>query len=186
MTRAVVRHVVFIGYRGCGKTTVGALVAKSLGVPFIDTDELIAVDSGMTIAEVFASESESGFRRREASAIRRATSGGAAVISVGGGAVLLADNVTRLKSNGVVIWLTASAETLQSRMGADGSSRETRPPLTSACGLDETRTLLAVREPLYRESADVAFSSEGQSPEQIAREAVRWVVDRGLSIAPAE
>lgn len=185
MTGVVVRHVVFIGYRGCGKSTVGALVAKALSVPFIDTDALIAADAGMNIAEVFASESESGFRRLEAVAIRRAASGGASVISVGGGAVLMADNLTRLKAHGVVIWLTASAETLQSRIGADVSSVQSRPPLTSVGGLEETRTLLAVREPLYRESADVVLSSEGQSPEQIARVVVRWLVDRDLSITPS-
>lgn len=186
MTGAENRHVVLIGYRGCGKSTIGALVASALSVPFVDTDELIASDAGMSIADLFASEGESGFRDREARVIRHVTSGGAAVISVGGGAVLRADNLSCLKGNGVVIWLTVSAEILQSRIVADRSSVQARPPLTSVGGLDEIREILAMREPLYRESAEVTFSSEGRSPEQVARDVVRWLADRGLTMAPSE
>ena len=186
MTRVGVRHVVLVGYRGCGKTTVGALVAGALSVPFIDTDELIAAGAGMSIAEVFASKGESGFRGLEASVIRDVTSGGAAVIAVGGGAVLSADNVKSMRANGVVIWLTASAETLAARIGADASSVRARPALTSMGGLDEVRALLAAREPLYRGSAEVTFSSEDQSPEQIARDVVRWLADRGMRVSASE
>lgn len=186
MTRSPVRQVVFIGYRGCGKSSVGALVAKMLAVPFFDTDELIAEEAGMSIAEVFASESEAGFRRRESGVIQRVTSGGAAVISVGGGAVLAVENVTRLKAGGVIVWLTASAETLHRRISADRSSRRTRPPLTPSGGIDEIRSLLARREPVYRESADVCFSSEGRSPEQIAQDVLEWLEQGGWSNSRSE
>ncbi len=173
MTPAQPNNVVLIGYRGCGKTTVGKLLAEELSIPFVDTDGLIAAAAGRSIAEIFACEGETGFRRRESAVLVAVAAKGPAVIGVGGGAVLDDDAMTALKKRGRVIWLTCSCEVLHARIQGDPSSSSSRPALTPADGLSEVRSILAAREPLYRRWSDHTVSSEDRSPLEIAADIAR-------------
>jgi shikimate kinase len=159
--------LILIGMRGAGKTTAGRLLANRLNIPFIDTDEIIVTERGMTIAAIFASEGEEGFRRCEVEAVRRATDQSPAVISVGGGAVLNPENVARLQNTGRIVWLAAPAEVLWQRIVGDEASIASRPSLTPRHSLEEFMQLLASRESLYQAAAHVKIDTEGLTPAEV-------------------
>lgn len=159
-------HLYLIGYRGSGKTTVGEFLAARLGRPFVDADVLLEADAGMTIRDIFASEGESGFRDRETATLRKLTAGTPAVIATGGGIILRPENRELLRS-GFVIWLTAEPKLLWHRIQIDPTTGDRRPNLTATGGLDEVTAVMAVREPLYRETAHLTVDAS-RSPELVA------------------
>lgn len=162
-------RVVLIGYRGCGKTTVGRELARRLSLEFIDTDELIASAAGCTIAEIFEKEGESGFRLREHLAIADAVSRPGRVISAGGGAVESQQNRDLLGGYGTVIWLTATVDELWERVSGDAASAEQRPNLAGG-GRDEVAAILARRTPLYKATAHFEICTSGKSTSKVADE----------------
>ena len=148
------RHCYLIGFRGSGKTTVGQLVAQRLGWPFLDTDHLIEQSVGRTIREIFAEQGEQGFRTLESSSIAQvAALTEPTVISLGGGAILREENRQLLHATGRCVWLSGDAQLLYTRIAQDSMTAQRRPNLTSLNGYDEVATLLAQREPLYRQMA---------------------------------
>jgi shikimate kinase len=161
------KHLDLVGYRGTGKTTVGRLLAAAVGRPFVDLDERIETAAGMTIADIFAAEGEPGFRDRESAALRAASAEPPAVIATGGGIVLRPENRAVIRETGWVAWLTAPAEDLWARIQADAATASRRPKLAGG-GRDEVTKLLAVREPLYREVADLRMETAGLSPDAVA------------------
>ena len=160
-------QIALIGYRGTGKTTVGWLLASRLGWNFADADDLVEA-AGKSIAEIFASEGESGFRDREAAAIRELCGRDRLVLATGGGAVLQPANRECLRDAGFVAWLVASPETVWSRLQSDPATSARRPNLTAAGGLEEIRALITAREPLYRELAHFTVETDRPSPEEVA------------------
>jgi shikimate kinase len=168
MNESDVRPLILIGYRATGKTTVGRLLAARLGWTFIDVDDEIERQFGGSIAAVFAAEGESGFRNREAEAIRALCAQERSVIATGGGAILRPESRTLLRRSGRVVWLTASPETIWSRLQSDPVTTARRPNLTSLGGLAEVQALLEVRGPLYRETAHFVADADAPSPELVA------------------
>ena len=173
-------NVVLIGYRGCGKTTVGRVLAQSLNASFFDTDRIITEQAGLSIAEIFAAEGEAGFRRRETQVVsdlstHQLKQSSDVVISLGGGAVMSDENRRNLKRSGTVIWLTCPPEVLYERISSDPSSIASRPALTDQDGIEEVRSLLALREKHYRSWADIEFPTGGSSPDEIAAEIVAYL-----------
>jgi len=160
-------HLILIGLRGSGKTTIGRILAERLGRPFIDLDETIESWAGCSIGEIFAREGESGFRERESAALAEAIEGIGSVISTGGGIVLCESNRACLRDAGFVGWLTASPEILWQRMLADPLTASRRPNLRSG-GLEEVIALSQLREPLYAGTAHARFDVSADSPERIA------------------
>jgi shikimate kinase len=167
--------VVLIGFRGSGKTAVGRALASRLGCGFLDTDDLVEAAVGRSIADIFAAEGEGGFRDIEARTIAGLDDDPPRVISVGGGAVLRDENAARLRSLGVVIWLTAPAETLWARICDDERSPQRRPNLTPAGGLDEVRRLLAERSPRYGALADHVIDTAPDLPDVLAAKIERLI-----------
>ncbi len=173
------REIVFLmGYRGCGKSTVARLLAERLGWDTIDSDDEIERQSGKSIAAMFAEEGEPAFRDLEERVVAALCERQQTVVALGGGAVLREATRARLRDAGPVVWLTASAETLASRIAGDETTAERRPSLTGqgalggAGGLEEVRRVLADREPIYRECATVTIDADGRLPEAIADEIV--------------
>jgi len=166
--------VVLIGLRGSGKSVVGSVLAELLGGAWVDTDDLVVEDGGMSIAALFETEGEVGFRKRESQAVARAVAQRPAVISVGGGAVLEAKNVALLKGVGKIVWLTAPPEVLVSRMLADEGKPESRPRLTGLDDREEMRLLSAQRRASYETAADLIVDTCARTPEEIAK----VIVDR--------
>ena len=169
MMQARANPVLFlIGSRGSGKTTVAQLLGERLGWRWIDADEMLELQAGCSIRQVFAEEGEVGFRDRESAVLAELCLRQRHVIATGGGVVLRAENRARLKT-GRVIWLTGDAETLWGRLQSDASTAERRPALTVG-GLAEVSELLQAREPLYRACADVLISTVGRTAEEVAQE----------------
>ena len=160
-------RIYLIGPRGSGKTTVGRLLAGRLGWSFVDMDDVIESAAGRTIAEIFVTEGEAGFRDREAAALAELAHRPDHVIATGGGIVLRPESRLRLSESGYCAWLTAPAETLWDRIRADIATPARRPALTGLSPLDEIRHVLATREPLYRSVAHQSIPTDRQSPEAV-------------------
>ena len=118
-----VRHLALIGMMGVGKSSVGRACAQTLGWPFADTDELVELAAGRSVAELFALNGEAAFRAREADALADALAAPLpTVVSCGGGAVIEPANRRLLHERATVVWLRASPEELVRRLGEEGVS----------------------------------------------------------------
>lgn len=151
-------NLVLIGYRGSGKTSVARRLADTLKCQMIDTDELIADEAGMSIADIFERENESGFRAREREAVKAATAIVDRIISVGGGAVESPENRRLLGDYGTVVWLDADPDTLWRRIRGDAQSASNRPDLTGG-GLAEVESVVVRRRGLYESLADIRIDT---------------------------
>ena len=159
-----------IGMMGSGKTVVGASIACQIGLAFIDTDERITAEHGHTIATLWDGAGEAGFRDLEADQITRLIgSGEDCVVATGGGAVLRPANVEAMRSNGLVVWLTAGAEILAARLGND----PTRPLLADGSVEGRLAELLAERRPFYADAAHHTVNTTNKHPQEVAREVIR-------------
>ena len=172
-----------IGYRGTGKTTVGPRLAAALGWEFLDADERIEALTGKTIADIFATEGESGFRDRESAVLAELCQEDNRVIATGGGVVLRPVNRELLATAGYVAWLTASPETIWQRMQSDPTTAARRPNLTTG-GFAEVVNLLAVREPLYRQVAHGTFPTE-ERPADVVADAILAAWRSSASSSPS-
>lgn len=148
MTRS--ENIYLIGLMGAGKTTLGRQLAKSLKLPFFDSDKAIEENTGVDIPTIFEFEGEQGFRDREQKMIRQLTQMQGIVLATGGGAVLREENRSALTEHGFVVYLHCSIDRLLER-----TKRDTQRPLLQT---DDPRArleqLMAEREPLYRACAD--------------------------------
>ena len=174
--RKRLRHsasIYLTGYRGTGKTSVGAVLAERLALPLIDLDEAIERAAGRTIRQIFATGGEEAFREAEAACLAEVACGPRAVVALGGGAILRPANRQRIRSSGLCVWLDADAETLARRLVADATTAERRPALTQLGQRDEIERLLEVRRPLYREAAEHRVETAGKTIEQVAEDILR-------------
>jgi XRE family transcriptional regulator, aerobic/anaerobic benzoate catabolism transcriptional regulator len=158
------RHrIALIGLRGAGKSTLGAMLAKALAVPFIELDREIERDSGTRLAEVFDLYGQAAYRRYE----RRALEGvieryDRAVIATGGSIVSEPATFDLLLSACYTVWLTAAPEEHMSRVVAQG---DTRPMAENEQAMEDLRRILAGRNALYMK-ADARIDTAGKTIEQ--------------------
>ena len=138
-----------VGLPGSGKSTIGRQLARRLGRPFIDTDQVIEQRIGLSIREFFEREGEESFRDLEQSVIDELTLGQPCVLSTGGGAVLRPANRQHLKQRTQAVYLHSAPEEVFRRLRHDRN----RPLLQVPDPLARLRELYALRDPLYRESA---------------------------------
>ncbi len=149
---------------GCGKTTVGHLVAEKLHWPFVDTDALVVEEAGLSIPDIFEAEGEAGFRERETAVLARLANESQRVIATGGGIVTQPRNAPLLRSMGFVVWLSATEADICSR----ASRNRNRPLLQTADPRKTIHDLLEQRRPLYESFAHMAIETHGLEPEEIA------------------
>jgi shikimate kinase len=167
-------NIYLTGYRGTGKSTVAALVAGQLGWAWLDTDELVEGEAGMSIAEIFSSQGEAGFREREYQVLCQCARLDAHVVALGGGAVIPEANRELLRGGGPMVWLTATPETILERLEADPATASRRPPLVAGGGRKEVERLLSERSPVYQDCADLVVPTDQKTPQQVAEEIVAW------------
>lgn len=171
-------HLYLVGYRGSGKTTLAKQLAVELNLPWYDSDQEVERSEKATIREIFEKHGETGFRDREVASIDRLSQQSDSVIALGGGAVLRPKNRQTLKRTGYCVWLTAQPEELFRRIQGDSATAENRPALTALGGYDEIMTLLARREPLYREVADKTVETEKIPPDELVKQIANWYRQR--------
>ena len=150
---------VLIGLPGSGKSTIGRRLAKAMGCSLIDTDAVIEERSGRTIAEIFAAEGESGFRRIEEQVIREALENHDGIVSLGGGAVTTAGVREALAGHTVVYLEISAAEGIRRTSGST-----VRPLLAGPDRAEKYRSLLADRVPLYRRVATIRINTNRRNP----------------------
>lgn len=167
-------NVFLVGFMGSGKTTVGRQLAAVLDKDFFDCDRVLEERTGVDIPYIFDLEGEAGFRRREAAVLRELTGKRGIVLATGGGVVGDPDNRTALASNGFVVYLHAPAELLHQRTARDRG----RPMLHAADPRARIDELLAVREPLYREVADLVVGTGRRGSRRVVQEILRALPDR--------
>jgi shikimate kinase len=156
--------VVLVGLMGSGKSTVGRLVAERWGCPFVDLDREIERLSGLSIAEIFRTEGEAGFRRREAAATLGLLPNPPLVIAVGGG-WMACPELRGAWPGAVRVWLRVPpAEAARRLAGADSD----RPLLAEGAAEERLASLLAARLPAYG-LADYTVDASDRTPEEVAR-----------------
>ena len=174
-------NVFLIGYRGSGKTTVAQRLSQLVGWPWLDADVELEIRAGRTIKQIFAEGGEIAFRDLESAIVADLASRDRHILALGGGAILREQNRQALVGRSLVVWLQASPQTLSTRIAADPTTGERRPNLTGQGGLDEIRTLLDQRTPLYQACADLIVDADGQTPDEIAGTIVASLHQRNLA-----
>ena len=152
-------NIFLVGMMGAGKTTLGRALAQRLGLEFVDTDRVLVERTGVPVATIFEFEGEDGFRRREAALLAEMGARDGLVVATGGGAILSDENRRVMRAHGTVVYLRARLEHLWERTRHDTS----RPLLATPDPRATLASLLATREPLYRDTAHVIVDTGAQS-----------------------
>nr|WP_256737458.1 shikimate kinase AroK [Pseudomonas sp. dw_358] len=155
--------MILVGPMGAGKSTIGRLLAKELRLPFKDSDKEIELRTGANIPWIFDREGEAGFRDREQAVLTELCTYDGLVLATGGGAVMRGENRLALHAGGRVVYLHASVEQQVGRTARDRN----RPLLRTADPAATLRALLEVRDPLYREIADVIIHTDERPPRMV-------------------
>lgn len=163
-TPALPLPLVLIGPMGAGKTKIGRRVARSLDVPFVDTDKRIVAEHG-PITDIFAEHGEPAFRQLERDAVQAALAEDA-VVSLGGGAVLHQDTQRDLAGRTVIL-LTVTAAAVAARIRTDK-----RPLLANGTG--DWQRIYDERRPIYERLATVSFDTSSEPIERIAERIADW------------
>jgi shikimate kinase len=154
------------GPMGAGKSTIGRQLARQLRLEFRDSDHEIEQRTGVDIPLIFEIEGEAGFRKREKAVIDELTRQPGIVLATGGGAILDPENRKHLAERGQVIYLHTSVNQQLKRTSRDRN----RPLLQTADPRQRLTDLMEVREPLYREIADLVINTDGKHVRDVVRE----------------
>lgn len=155
--------IVLIGFACSYKTSAGKYLAQKLNYKVIDTDSVVENVAGKSIADIFATEGEAGFREREGQTLLSLSYCDNVVISCGGGSPLNAA-FGKLASDSTVVWLTSTAQTVQQRLG------QTARPLFDGKSVEQLDKLIIAREPCYAKYANVTVATDGKTSQQVADE----------------
>lgn len=160
-------NIVLIGYRGCGKTTVGKLLAAELNWKYISTDDEIIKKAKSTIPEIVKKYDWEKFRDIETEITKKVAKKDRYIIDTGGGIILREQNILALKRNGKFIWLKAGIKTITKRI----KHSKDRPSLIAGkTFLQEISDVLKERIPIYKRVADFIITTDNKTPKEITKE----------------
>ena len=154
------KKIVLIGFATSGKSSVGKLLADELKAKFVDTDAEIERDCGMTVQQIFDTYGETYFRQKENQLLNTLAAQQNIVVACGGGSVI-AQSFPQLAESSVVIWLTATAATVKSRLG------NAPRPLFDGLSEQQLAAFIDRRTPLYKRYATATIPTDNLSTEQI-------------------
>ncbi len=160
-------NVVLIGFMGAGKSVVGRLLARKLGLCFVETDDMIAAMEGKAIPEIFGERGEAYFRAKEREILDLLALKSGHVIATGGGMPCHGENLERLKALGTVVWLKGELATLYNR-----ATRSGMRPVLANLSREEVEALHREREPFYAR-AHLAVETDGLGPDEVVHALLR-------------
>lgn len=163
-------NVILCGFMGCGKSTVGTLLADKLNFTFVDTDKVIEQRENMSVSEIFAIHGEEYFRTVETAVINDLCQLNSQIIATGGGAVLNPSNANTLRDNGTVFFLDVTPETVLERLKDDTS----RPLLQKKNRESAVRELMNIRRPIYVKHSHYTINGN-QNPEAVLQEIIQML-----------
>lgn len=159
-------HIILIGLMGCGKTTVGRELHRTMELPFLDTDAAIEKEQQTSIPDIFATCGEDHFRDLETNLLKRTLAipnNGPMVVSTGGGIVIRPENRQLLRSHGYVVWLHADVDTLLQRV----SRCSNRPLLKTPDPRRTLADLMQKRMPWYKETSHLSIDTSNLTVPEI-------------------
>lgn len=168
-------NIYLVGFMGTGKTTIANAMSNLLPLRVIEMDETIEMLAGKTIPEIFADEGEESFRKMETMFLQAISKEKNQIISCGGGVVLKEENIEIMKSNGLVIRLSATPETVYERV----SKADNRPLLQDKKSIDDIKNMMSARQEYYDKAADMTFSVDSKTPDEIAGEIIKELALKG-------
>lgn len=154
--RAQMENIILVGMPGCGKTTIGRLLARETGKQFVDADEALEARVGRKITDIIPIDGEAAFRRMETETLAELGKQSGFVIATGGGCVTQERNYPLLHQNGTILWLTRALD----KLPTEGR------PLSQTGKLQQ---MLATRQPMYRRFADAVIENDGTVEETLAQ-----------------
>jgi shikimate kinase len=160
-----IHNLALIGFMGTGKSSIGRHVADALHFAFLDTDRVIEARAGKTVSKIFQQDGEPAFREWERRVVEELARRTRTVIATGGGLPTIEGNLASLKTHALVICLWAGPEAVWERT----RDHDHRPLLNEPDPLAKIRTLLAEREPFYRQ-ADVLVNTEMRSIREVTQQ----------------
>lgn len=158
------KNIILVGFMGSGKTTVGKVLANTLGYNFIDTDHLVVKNEGADIPFIFETRGEGYFRKAESSALNQAIKQQDCVVATGGGIVTTPENKVILRQ-GFVVYLEASPQQIYQNVKDDQS----RPLLKEKDVYGKICTMLKDRQGLYEQVAHFTLKVDEKTPEEICK-----------------
>ena len=164
-------NIFLIGPMGAGKSTIGRRLAVALDKVFVDADQALEERTGVEIPLIFELEGEAGFRKRETEMLARLVMREGIVLATGGGVVLWAQNRAHLAEQGFVVYLDAPIDLLVTRVARDRH----RPLMQTDDPMATMREIMRIRDPLYRESADIIVKSTYRSSRFVVREILQLI-----------
>ncbi len=165
------KNIFLIGFMGCGKSAISSHMSQVHGMTVIEMDEEIVRKEGISIPDIFEKKGEKYFRESETQLLYDIQAMENVVVSCGGGVVLREENVLAMKKDGVVVWLTASPETIFERVKDD----ENRPLLIGNKNVTFIQNMMKERQPKYESAADIVVNTDGKSVKDICNEVLERI-----------
>lgn len=156
------KNIILCGFMGCGKSTIGGLLAKKIGSAFIDLDRYIEKQEEKSVSQIFADSGEAYFRELERQAVQTLSHKNGLVLAAGGGTLMFPENAAVLKRSGRIVLLDVPVEVVAERLRYD----TTRPLLHRPDKESVMKELYEQRLPVYRSVADIIVDAS-QSPMQV-------------------
>ena len=164
-------NIFLIGPMGAGKSTIGRRLAAAVDKVFVDADHALEDRTGVEIPLIFELEGETGFRKRESELLAQLVRREGIVLATGGGVVLRAQNRAHLAEHGFVVYLDAPIDLLVARVARDRH----RPLMQTADPEATMQEIMRIRDPLYRESADIVVKSTHRSSRFVVKEILQRI-----------